>query len=413
MSYSKIIKCRTCHSKLLNEILNLGLQPLANNLNHLAHDFLEPKFPLVLVQCKDCGLVQLNVNIEPELMFSSYNWVTGTSSSSVDHCRKFVKNSIEKAGFQPESVLEIGSNDGTLLSEYAKKGIKNLVGIDPATNVTQNYVDGITVENLYFSSSTADKIKAKYGEFDLVVARNVFSHVPDFVDAMRGVSKLLSPHSLFLMEFHWTYEILQGTHYDSIYHEHTYYHSIDSVSKVLQEFNLKIFDAFKSPISGGSLIIIAGVGKVSSTPSLDKMMQLENSMGVSAYEIWEKFSVDVHENIKKINEYLNFFSKKTICAFGASARSSTILNVISSDTSKIWSIAENNPRKWGKYSPGARIPIESVDKMLSRKPDLIVVFPFNFKREIIQQLSSSGWSGSLLFPIPHPPELIEISSHES
>lgn len=406
MSYVNILTCRTCDSNSLLEILNLGNQPLANGLREVAAD-LELSYPLRLVQCSECGLVQIDANVDPELMFSNYNWVTGTSTTSVEHCANFVNIALSQFKKRPKSVLEIGSNDGTLLKAFKREKIAKVVGVDPATNLVSNYESGIEGENLFFTSSNAMKLLNKYGGFDIVIARNVFSHIPDFLDVISGVKSLLHNHSIFFMEFHWALEILQGLHYDSIYHEHTYYHSIASVGKVLDGHELTIFDAFNSPISGGSVVTAASLERRPPTDRFTVMKTSELESGVDCFDVWKDFGSSARVNIENLKSLLEEYNGKRICAFGASARSSTILNAIGVQAKCIQSIAENNPRKWGKYSPGIGIPIESPKEMLLRNPSLIILFPFNFKNEIIQQLADAGWSGLVLIPIPHL-QLIEI-----
>ena len=408
MSFQQISKCRTCLSESLTLCLDLGKQPLANALRSTPDTGNEPKFPLRLVHCANCGLAQIDVNVEPKEMFTSYNWVTGTSQVSINHCRSFAENSIESLGRHPKSVLEIGSNDGTLLKEYQKLGVRNLVGVDPAVNLVLNYGNSIASENFFFTSSNAKKLLDKYGKFDVVVARNVFSHIPDFIDAVSGVSSLLNSESAFFMEFHWAHEILNGLHYDSIYHEHTYYHSITSVSRILEKFGLSVYDGFESAISGGSVVLASRTSIGDSSEAIKRLTQLEIDAGVSRTESWVQFGLKSLENISKVREQIQLFSGKKVCGFGASARSSTILNAIGQDSNSIISIGDNNPLKWGNFAPGFSIPIEPVSKMLSRRPDLVVVFPFNFKDEILRELAEAEWTGSVLFPIPHPPTILKI-----
>lgn len=408
MTFDQLTKCRSCNSAALTLILDLGNQPLANALRPISDTSGESRFPLRLFKCDNCSLIQIDVNVDPRLMFSDYNWVTGTSVTSVQHCQNFVEMSIKQAGILPDSLLEVGSNDGTLLSAYSEAGVPRLVGVDPASNVAINYASNIFAENVFFNSLSAAQMRQKYGKFDIVVARNVFSHIPDFVDVIEGVETLLHSDSVFFMEFHWAYDFLRGLHYDSIYHEHTYYHSITSVRKVLEKSGLQIFDAFKSPISGGSVVIASSPKCRKSTLELDDLVNLELSAKLEEKSTWIEFGQSSRENIEKMKNILNSRVDKKICAFGASARSSTILNAIGPAADRILSIGENNPRKWGKFTPGFPIPIEPVEKMLSKNPDTIIVFPFNFKDEILKQLNAMGWSGEVLLPIPHPPTFIQI-----
>jgi len=408
MNCVQVTKCRTCYSQKLLEILDLGMQPLANSLKERSSDINEQKYPLKLVQCQDCSLIQIDINVAPDLMFSHYNWVTGTSQSSTEHCQNFAKRTLKTLRYHPQSVLEIGSNDGTLLKAFVGEEVKLLVGVDPAENLTKDYGSEISAENFFFNAISAQKIYDQYGQFDAVIARNVFSHIPDFNDVISGVSMLLGSKSIFLMEFHWARDILLNLHYDSIYHEHTYYHTILGVSSVLLKFGLNVFDAFKSPISGGSVVVVASKELRTSTYDLIEMRKFESLARVADYESWSEFGKKALENLKQVTMVIDQHKNEKICAIGASARSSTILNAIGTNATRILSIGENNPRKWGKYSPGIGIPIESVEMMLYKKPDLIILFPFNFKTEILEQLSRLDWSGTVLLPIPHPPQLIKI-----
>lgn len=408
MTFSQLTRCRLCDSESLTLILNLGNQPLANALRTHSHLIGESRYPLKLFKCDICSLIQINVNIDPKLMFSDYNWVTGTSATSILHCENFVEMSTKQAGFVPDSLLEIGSNDGTLLSAYSKLGVRRLIGVDPASKLMDNYDSTILVENIFFDSLSARQIIEKYGKFDMVVARNVFSHIPNFIDVVTGVKSLLHSHSIFFMEFHWAYDFLVDLHYDSIYHEHTYYHSIASVKKALEKADLYIFDAFKSPISGGSVVIASSLTHRKPSSELKELVDIELTAKLEEKSTWIEFGKKSQENIELLKKFLDSHADKKICAFGASARSSTILNAIGSPANRILSIGENNPRKWGKFTPGFSIPIESVEEMLLKQPDTIIVFPFNFKSEILKQLAEMKWSGEVLLPIPHPPTLVRI-----
>lgn len=406
MSYTKIDSCRTCSGKRLDVILDLGRQPLANDIIEVLR--IQNSIPLVLVRCEKCGLVQLNTNVEPSLMFSQYHWVTSTSSSSVKHCRNFVKSVISEAKKIPSSALEIGSNDGTLLYELVETGVGTVVGVDPAENLVKDYRDSISGEVTFFGRDSANELLNKYGKFDVLIARNVFSHIPSFKDVIAGIYSLMHDESLFFMEFHSASEILKGNHFDSIYHEHTYYHSIKSVTEVMVDFNLYPFTAFDSPISGGSVVLVSSRQKQSYSEMLDRLIEEETSSGVHTKAKWLDFGDQAKYTIEYCKTLLAEYSNRKICAFGASARSSTLLNAFGVKPRQIISIADNNPRKWRKFSPGTGIAIESVKEMIARNPDMIILFPFNFKDEILEQISHAGWSGDVLLPIPYPPSLLKI-----
>jgi len=400
--------CRTCKQPSLVEVLNLGSQPLANSLV-MSPGSKELRVPLVLLRCESCNLLQLSVNVNPLIMFSNYNWVTGTSTLSVDHCRIFASRAIDSIGRRNFSVLEVGSNDGTLLQHLSTYGCKLLVGVDPAANLVQRYRDPLIGEINFFNSQTAIELDKKYSLFDLIIARNVFSHIPDFRDAISGVSHLMHSSSVFIMEFHWVYNILRDNHFDSIYHEHTYYHSISSVIEVLDEFGIVAFDAFHSPISGGSIVLLSSKENRSPSPKLAEFQEVEKTSGVNEASPWSTFAIDAEKTIIELGKFLGKEFKSGVCGFGASARSSTLLNALGSQSKKILSIVDNNELKVGYFSPGAGIPIESLTSALKRNPDAFVVFAFNFEEEILQQLSDIGWSGEVFFPLPYPSKTLRIN----
>ena len=406
MTYKVLQECRTCASRSLEIVIDLGFHPLANNLVKINEK--SESYPLRLIRCNDCTLIQLDTDISPTKMFEHYNWVTGTSPSTLRHLRTLVGYIRDSFQERPNSILEIGSNDGSLLKELASMSPNVLVGVDPAKNLVDTYTKPLIGESIFFTSKSATDLLQSYGEFDIIIARNVFSHIPSFVDAIAGVSSLMGRHSLFFMEFHWAREILNGLHYDSIYHEHTFYHSLKSVSDVLKTFNLRIYDVFDSPISGGSLVIVASKLEKVKTKRLLKKEQQEELAGTGLLSSWQSFASSSKRNLEKLRSFLHQNSFETVTAFGASARSSTVLNSIGDAASIIGSIGDNNPNKWGLFSPGVQIEIESVPKMLKRGPSLVVLFPFNFQAEIIDQLVSSGYRGKILRFLPDPPGVRSI-----
>lgn len=409
LTFENVEICRTCKQSALVEVVNLGIQPLANSLVGLPGSQ-ELKIPLVLLRCASCGLLQLSVNVNPSIMFSNYNWVTGTSALTVEHCRMFARRAIDSVGRTKLSVLEIGSNDGTLLKHLSDLGCKLLVGVDPAENLVRSYREPLIGEISFFNSQTARNLGRKYTSFDLIIARNVFSHIPDFRDAIRGVSNLMEETSIFIMEFHWAYSILKDNHFDSIYHEHTYYHSISSVCKILDEFGMVAFDAFSSPISGGSIVLLSSKVNQGPSPRLAEFQKVEEASGVNEASSWSTFATSAQKTIIDLEKFLRKKFKSGVCGFGSSARSSTILNALGPHSKKLLSIVDNNELKVGNFSPGTGIPIESLTSALQRNPKAFVVFAFNFEDEIMQQLRDSGWSGEVYFPLPHPAKTLRVNS---
>jgi hypothetical protein len=247
------------------------------------------------------------------------------------------------------------------------------------------------------------------GKVDIIVARNVFSHVPDLVNCLKGVANLLNEDGLFVIEFHEATKILTEIHYDSIYHEHTFYHSIKSISEAAKIVGLNPFDIEISPISGGSFILFLSNQHKEKTCKLKDLENNENNSGVLTIEKWEKFANESLKNLQEIREYISNNKNKRLCGFGASARSSTLINAIGGECKNIVGLADNNPLKQGKLSPGAHLEIQNPNNLINSNIDIIIIFPFNFEKEIIRFLKDAlEWSGEIYLPLPKSPRVIEI-----
>ena len=400
-NFKTIINCRICNSEKLQEILDLGIQPLANNLRSFEEQTLERKFPLILLRCSDCTSIQLSVNVNPNLMFQEYLWITGTSQSARDHCDNLA-DYISEFSKEFSVILEIGSNDGTLLKALKEKTNSKLHGVDPAQNIIESFQeDGIQNHNSFFDSNFASSFYSKFGAVDVVIARNVLSHVPDILEVMNGIDLILAPEGICLIEFHEASKILTEIHYDSIYHEHTFYHSIKSMTKALSHVGLIPFDLIKSPISGGSFVLVSSRNGIKASSRLNEAEQFEESLGVHDEKAWINFAKLSKRNLTSINEYLIENSNRKIRAFGASARSSTLINAIGDNSKYLTAIADNNPLKWGKYSPGQHLLIDSPKEIIQKDTEIVFICPFNFETEITTYLAKElDWHGEVVLPLP-------------
>jgi hypothetical protein len=400
--FKTIINCRICSSEKLQEILDLGIQPLANNLRSFEEQTLERKFPLILLRCSDCTSIQLSVNVNPNLMFQEYLWITGTSQSARDHCDNLA-DYISEFSKEFSVILEIGSNDGTLLKALKEKTNSKLHGVDPAQNIMESFQeDGIQNHNSFFDLNFASSFYSKFGAVDVVIARNVLSHVPDILEVMNGIDLLLAPDGICLIEFHEASKILTEIHYDSIYHEHTFYHSIKSMTKALSHVGLIPFDLIKSPISGGSFVLVSSRNGINASSRLNEAEQFEESLGVYDEKTWINFAKLSKKNLTSINKYLIENSNRKIRAFGASARSSTLINAIGDNSKYLTAIADNNPLKWGKYSPGQHLLIDSPKEIIEKDTEIVFICPFNFETEITTYLAKElDWHGEVVLPLPN------------
>ena len=400
--FRTIVRCRICNSENLQEILDLGIQPLANNLRSLEEQTLEKKFPLILLRCSNCTSIQLSVNVNPNLMFQDYLWITGTSKSSREHCDKLA-GYISENSKKYSTILEIGSNDGTLLKALKEKTNCNLHGVDPAKNINKTFQEeGIQNHNSFFDFNFASSFFKNFGMAEVVIARNVLSHVPDLVEVMNGIDLILAPDGLCIIEFHEASKILSEVHYDSIYHEHTFYHSIKSMKTALLQIGLKPFDLIKSPISGGSVVLVSSRNDIETSRRLREAENYEESLGVHDEKAWLKFAKLSKKNLASIDKYLIKNSNRKIKTFGASARSSTLINAIGENSKFLSAIADNNPLKWGKYSPGQHLLIDSPKKIIEEDTEIVFICPFNFETEITNYLTQElDWHGEVVLPLPN------------
>jgi 2-polyprenyl-3-methyl-5-hydroxy-6-metoxy-1,4-benzoquinol methylase len=404
-----IVNCRICHSADLQSILNLGNQPLANSLIDSEVEN-EIYAPLEIVRCNSCTTVQLSVNVNPELMFKDYLWVTGTTKTALEHLTKFSDLIDKKLEINGKSLLEVGCNDGSLLKILNQKNFKKLIGVDPAKNIIDRIdIPGIELYSQFFNLEFSRKFLKSSKKIDVVVARNVFSHVPDIVSCLKAVNEILTDDGVFIMEFHEASKIVEEFHYDSIYHEHTFYHSIKSITTAARMAELHPFDIDFSPISGGSFIVYFSKIIRNKTQALLEIEAKELASGVQNYEKWLDFARASKNNILIIKNYLATNQHRKICGFGASARSSTLINAVGHDFKQLTGIADNNLLKQGKKSPGIHIVIDKPDKIIDEKTEIIIIFPFNFEQEIINFLRNELlWSGEIFLPLPTKPRIINF-----
>ena len=219
---------------------------------------------------------------------------------------------------------------------------------------------------------------------------------------MEAIDLILAPDGLCIIEFHEASKILSEVHYDSIYHEHTFYHSIKSMTEALSHVGLVPFDLIKSPISGGSFVLVSSRNRSNPSKTLREAEHFEESLGVHDEKAWLNFAKLAKNNLLSINQYLNENSKRRIKAFGASARSSTLMNAIGENAKTLNAIADNNPLKWGKYSPGHHLLIDSPKKIIEKDTEIVFICPFNFETEITSYLSKElKWHGEVVLPLPN------------
>jgi SAM-dependent methyltransferase len=401
--FEEIKKCRICDSKEITSFMDLTDQPPANSLRAELSENLQ-NVPLQLVLCSNCSTVQLSATVDPKYLFSHYVWVTGTSKTAHEYSKFFSTNVIQRSKVEKPFVVEIASNDGTFLKDFASKGCK-ILGVDPAKNIAEMATQaGVPTMPEFFNLETAQIVKEKYGNADIVFARNVIPHVKEVHSIIEGIANLLKEDGLGVIEFHYSQIILDELHYDSVYHEHLFFYSLQSMIYLLNQYDLKPFDLTRSPISGGSLVIYFSKNQRNQTTELTDALKDEKNNKTNDLQTWKDFAAACQKHAIQLKSIvLEHKTKGPVIGYGASARSSTMLNYAGLNNEVIDCIIDKNPLKHGRYTPGTNIPIISFEegKKLFTKCGSILLLAWNFEKEITEELRSNGYTGSIIVPLPN------------
>jgi SAM-dependent methyltransferase len=404
MSFS--LKCRSCGSIDAALILDLGLQPLANNL--LAPADLakpEPKFPLRLAVCKSCWLLQITDLVPPVELFSEYLYFSSFSDLMLRHAREAVEGYIAEFGLDSQSlVVEIASNDGYLLQNFVKAKIPCL-GIEPALNIAKVAREkGIETLEVFFGYGIATKLADEKRQADLILGNNVFAHAPDTNDFVAGLKKLLKPDGRIALEFPYGVEFIEHNEFDTIYHEHVFYFTLTALQPLFARHGLTIFRVERLPIHGGSLRLFAGhTGAHAVEASVTKLLADEKQKGVDSLACYEGFSNSVHNLKRELVELLAKLKRagKRLAAYGASAKGSTLLNFFGVGAGDLDFIVDRSTYKQGRLTPGTHLPILPPEELLKRQPDYTLLLTWNFADEILaQQKAYRDAGGKFIIPIP-------------
>ena len=403
--------CRVCESPAIETILDLGDQTLANSLRRDRAELL-PVFPLELCRCEACGTVQLTETVAPDILFAHYVWVTGTSESVRTYSRLFCECMVERVRPGRLFVLEVASNDGTFLRRFVERG-DHVLGVDPARNIaTMAEEAGIPTLVEFFGLETAKGIVERLGHADVVFARNVIPHVANANDVVAGMAHCLSEEGTGAIEFHRADVILEELHYDSIYHEHLCFHSLHSIARLLDRFGLLSFDVTISPISGGSFVVYFSKTARPHTAAFTAAVKSEETLGVGRPGPWQEFARRCERHRKHLRSLVEARKSegKRIIGYGASARSSTMLNYCGIDHRLLDVIVDRAPLKHDMYTPGTDVLIVPPDRAFALEPDVIVLLAWNFRDEILAQIrAEDGWKGEVIVPLPGDPTTIDFA----
>ena len=405
----KITNCRLCKTGLLGKpVLDLGKTPLANEFLSTIQE--QDLFDLQICCCLKCGHYQLNESIEPERLFRDYVFVAGTSPINVEHFRKYAVHMVELLNLkQGSKVLDIASNDGTLLQHFKNLNMK-VLGIDPAKNIAEiANANGIETIPEFFTEEYADQIVNNHGTFDLVTANNVFAHVPDLNDFAAGVKKILSPQGVFSFEVSYFGDVCDKMLFDTIYHEHSSYHTIDPLFYFFLTHNMHVFYIQHIGNHGGSVRIHVCHDSYTGNRKFndDKCSEIWNEErgAFDANRSKMENKVDkLQENIKKLgtelsNKLQHYKNKnKSIAIYGVPAKATTLMYALGIDDKMIDFAIDDNPLKQGTFTPGKHIPVYGPEMMQESPPDVLLILAWNFADSIMKKYPE--FHGTWIVPIP-------------
>jgi 2-polyprenyl-3-methyl-5-hydroxy-6-metoxy-1,4-benzoquinol methylase len=378
------MNCRVCNSINLELAIDLGEQPWSNHFLKLAEVGHEPVYPLRVVYCHSCGAAQLDYTVPKEVMFSDHTYLSGVTQSLSEHFRRVAEEVDERffAGTPGKAVLDIGSNDGTQLKHFKALGY-DVLGVE-SSKTTARLAEAAGIETVhdYFNLELARHLGR---QFHVINAAGVFFHLEELHSVTDGIREALRPDGVFVVQFLYMKRIVENLAFDQIYHEHLLYYNLQTIERLLNRHGLGLFDAYLSPIHGGSIIAFAThAGQRPATQRLDALRQAENAAGSNELSTYLDFAHRI-EGMKTDNlAFLDSEKAKGHCimGLGAPVKGNTLLNYFEIGTQYLDCLVEKNALRRGLFSPGMHIPIVLEDE-LSRQPDLYYVLAWNFKEEIL------------------------------
>jgi C-methyltransferase C-terminal domain/Putative zinc binding domain/Methyltransferase domain len=399
--------CRLCGESLTQTFVDLGMSPLCESyVPGERLDEAEVFYPLHVRQCPACLLVQLPAYVPGEEIFSNYAYFSSYSDSWVAHAKHFAEDMVCRLGLTSSSlVTEVASNDGYLLQHFLAAGIP-VLGVDPAANVAEvARSKGVRTEVEFLGPETGKELAGRYGRADLVVANNVFAHVPDIKGFASGLRALVKETGVVTLEFPHLFRLIERRQYDTIYHEHYSYLSLLTASRALLTAGLQVVDVDELDTHGGSLRVHARPQESAMEPTgrVKEVLDEEDRAGLSTLGGHTSFAGEVL-NIK--SDLVGFLLRaaregRSVAAYGAPGKGNTLLNHCGIRSDLVAYTVDRSPFKQGMFLPGTHIPIYAPERLAETKPDYVLVLPWNLRDEISQQLSYiRSWGGRLVFPIP-------------
>ncbi|HEY4188096.1 MAG TPA: class I SAM-dependent methyltransferase [Polyangia bacterium] len=393
----------------LSRVLELAATPPANEFVRQDElDKIQDLIPLSLLLCEQCGHVQLAEIVDPERLFRHYVYVSGTSSVFVSHFARFAGDLAARFHLDATSfVVDVGSNDGTLLKQFQALGIGKVLGIDPALEIVKAaVVAGVPTREGFFTQTMADDIRACEGPADLLCANNVFAHAEDLSGFAGAVRAMLSDEGVFVFEVSYLADVIQDLLFDTIYHEHLAYHAVEPLVRFFDRLGLRLFDAERVGTHGGSIRCFVCPARAShvNTDRLAGLLKRERELGLFSPGVYQRFKDRISELGRQLRTRVDQLRSQgqRIAGYGAPAKLTTLMYEFGLDRNSIDFIVDDSAWKQGLYTPGTHIPVLRPDQLRGRQPGACIVFAWNFADSIMKKNTDyTEAGGRFIVPLPH------------
>jgi len=395
-----IINRKICICKNnLKQKINFGNLPLINNYKTKKNLV---KYPTIITQCEDCLLIQLKYSVADKLLFpNNYSYLSGNSKEKIKNFESLV-NKIKKLSEKNNpKILDIGSNDGSFL-ELAKKKSAKVLGVEPTNTAKISINKGVNTIKKPLNYRVAREIVKKYSKFDFIVANNFFAQTNNLIEIIKSIKLILNKKGILIVEVQYLYDLLNQKGFDSFHHEHIAYYTASSITKLLKTYKLYVFNAEKLKVHGGMLRVYVSLHKKSVTKNLKKLLSNENDKNIiNKINNLNIFRIKFNKRIKKL--LLNLKKKKNkIYAIGAAPRACVLLNSSNLTKNEIDLVGEvSTSLKCNKYVPGTDIMVKDENKIITNKPDYVIILAWHLKKRIIKLLLKKRYRGNFIIPLPN------------
>ena len=403
-----ITRCQISHSANLQSFLFLGFVPPVNDMQPVGGRPVERSmYPLELLYCPDSHLVQIGCQVDPEVLFPpEYPYTSGTTRILRENFSDLFEQCRNRLGIDGSTfVIDIGSNDGTLLSNFKDGGCR-VLGIDPTDRARLANERGIHSLQVFFSRETARSVAAEYGAASLVTATNVFAHMPDIDEVVAGILDILDETGVFVSESHYLLDLIGTLQYDTVYHEHLRYYSLHSLKFLLEKHGLEIFHVKRIPTHGGSIRVFAArKERYRVDPSVPNQLEEEQEAGLLDPETYRRFARHVRQSKLDLLSLLRDVKARggRIYGIGAPSRASTLIAYTGLDHEMIDCVLEiQGSHKIGKYMPGTRIPVLEESELFRDQPEYALLLSWHIAGELMPKLTGKGYKGKYIVPLPSP-----------